>query len=100
MRRNKSALRKATIAYSQRKLSRALNDEMCNTIDEYEKLPRKCKIQTTIHECKHFYVTDFLEHAPATASIAISESTLDPDKNTQQGLSGPDEYNVKRENPS
>jgi hypothetical protein len=73
---------------------------MCNTLNEYEKLPRKCKIQTTIHECRHFYVTDFLEHAPATASIAISESTLDPDKNTQQGLSGPNEFNVKRENPS
>ncbi len=36
-------------------------------------------------------------HAPATASIAVSESTLDPDKNTQQGLSGPNEFNVKRE---
>jgi hypothetical protein len=66
-------------------------------LDEYEKLPRKCKIQTTIHECRHFYVTDFLEHAPATASIAISESTLDPNKNIQQGLSGPNEFNVKRE---
>ncbi len=54
----------------------------------------------TIHECRHFYVTDFSEHAPATESIAISESTLDPDKITQQGLSGPNEFNVKRENPS
>ncbi len=45
-------------------------------------------------------VTDFLEHAPATASIAISESTLDPDKNTQQGLSVPNDFNVKRENLS
>ena len=97
MRRNKSALGKATIAYRQQKFSRALDDEMCNALDEYEKLPRKCKIQTTIHECRHFYVTDFLEHAPATASIAVSESTLDPDKNTQQGLSGPNEFNVKRE---
>ncbi len=55
----------------------------------------------TIHECRHFYVTDFLKHAPTTASTAISECTLDPpDKNTQQGLSGPNEFNVKRENPS
>jgi hypothetical protein len=100
MRRNKSTLGKATIAYCQQKLSRALNDEICNALDEYEKLPRKCKIQTTIHECRHFYVTDFLEHAPATASIAVSESTLDPDKNTQQGLSGPNKFNVKRENLS
>ncbi len=42
----------------------------------------------------------FLEHAPSTASIAINESTLDPDKNTQQCLSGPNELNVKRENLS
>jgi hypothetical protein len=69
---------------------------MCNALDEYEKLPRKCKIQTTIDECKHFYVTDYSEHAPATASIAVSESTLVPDKNTQQGLSGPNELNWKR----
>ena len=82
MRRNKSALGKATIAYSQQKLSQNLDDEMCNALVEYEKSPRKCKIQTTIHECRHFYVTDFLEHAPTTTSIAISESTLDPDKNT------------------
>jgi hypothetical protein len=40
MRRNKSALGKATIAYNQQKLSLALDDEMCNTLDEYEKLPR------------------------------------------------------------
>ncbi len=100
MQRNKSALGKATIAYCQQKLFPDLNDEMCNALDEYEKLPRKCKIQTTIHECRHFYVTDFLKHASATASIAISESTLDPDKNTQQGLSGPNEFNVKRENLS
>jgi hypothetical protein len=73
---------------------------MCNALDEYEKSPRKCKIQTTIHECRHFYVTDFLEHAPATTSIAISESTLAPDKNTQQGLPGPNEFNVKNENSS
>ncbi len=88
MRRNKSALGKATIAYRQQKLPQALDDEMCNALDEYEKSPRNCKIQTTIHECRHFYVTDFLEHAPATASIALSESTLDPDKNTQQGYQG------------
>ncbi len=100
MQRNKSVLRKATIAYHQQKLSRALDDGMCNALDKYEKSPRKCKIQTTIHECRQFYVTDFLEHAPATASIAISEITLDPDKNTQQGLSGPNEFNVKRKNPS
>ncbi len=100
MRRNKSALGKATIAYHQQQLSRVLDDEMCNALDEYKKLPRKCKIQTTIYECRHFYVTDFLEHAPATASIAVSESTLDPDKNTQQGLSGPNEFNVKWENSS
>jgi len=100
MQRNKSALGKATIAYRQQKLSRALDYEMCNSLDEYEKSPRKYKIQTTFDECKHFYVTDFSEHAPATASIAVSESTLDPDKNTQQGLSGPNEFNVKRENPS
>jgi hypothetical protein len=49
MQRNKSALGKATIAYCQQKLSQALDDEMCNNLDEYEKLPRKCKIQTTIH---------------------------------------------------
>jgi hypothetical protein len=81
-------------------LSGALDDEMFNALDEYEKLQRKCKIQTTIHECRHFYVTDFSEHAPAPASIAVSESTLDPDKITQQGLSGPTEFNVKREKPS
>jgi hypothetical protein len=46
------------------------------------------------------YITDFLEHAPTTASIAVNENTLDPDKNIQQGLSGPNEFNVKRENPS
>jgi len=96
MRRKYSALRKATIAYRQQNLSRALDDEMCNALDEYEKLPRKCKIQRTIDECQHFYRTDFSEHAPATASIAMSESTLDPDKNTQQGLSGPNELNLKR----
>ena len=60
MLRKKSALGKETIAYCQQKLSRALNDEMCNALDEYEKSPRKCKIQTTIDECKHFYVIDFL----------------------------------------
>ncbi len=100
MRRNKSALGKATIAYCQQKLSQTLDDEMCNALDEYEKSPRKCKIQTTIYECRHFYVTYFSEHAPATASIANSESTLDSDKNTQQGLSGPNEFNVKKDNPS
>jgi hypothetical protein len=88
MRRNKSALGKATIANCQQKLSQSLDDEMCNTLDEYEKSPRKCKIKTTIHECRHFYVTDSSEHAPATASVAMSESTLDPDKNTQQGYQG------------
>ncbi len=100
MRRNKSALGKATVAYRQQKLSRALDDDMCDSLDEYEKSPRKCKIQTAIHECRHFYVTDFSEHVPATAPIAVSKSTLDPDKNTQQGLSGPTEFNVKRENLS
>jgi hypothetical protein len=44
MQRNKSALGKATIAYCQQKLFPDLNDEMCNALDEYEKLPRKCKI--------------------------------------------------------
>jgi len=97
MQRNKSALGKATIAYCQQKLSRSLDDEMCNALDEYEQLPKKCKIQMTIHECRHFYVTDSSEHAPATASVAMSESTLDPDKTTEQGLSGPNECNVKRE---
>ncbi len=43
MQRNKSAIGKATIAYRQQKLSQALDDEMCNALDEYEKLPRKCK---------------------------------------------------------
>lgn len=38
----------------------------------------------------------FSEHAPATESISVSESTLVPDKNTQQGLSGPNELNWKR----
>ena len=71
MRRKKSALGKATIAYRQQKLSRALDDEICNALDEYEKSPRKCKIQMTIDECKPFYVTYFLEHAPTTASIAV-----------------------------
>jgi len=96
MRRRKSALGKATIAYRQQKLSPALNDEMCNALDEYEKSPRKCKVQTTIEGCKPFYVTDFSEHAPTTESISVSESTLVPDKNTQQGLSGPNELNWKR----
>ena len=76
MQRRKSALGKATIAYRQQNLSRALNDEMCNALDVYEKSPRKCKIQTTIGGCKPFYVNIFLEHAPATESIAVSESTL------------------------
>jgi hypothetical protein len=96
MRRKKSALGKATIAYRQQKLSQAQDDEMCNALDEYEKSPRNCKIQTTIDECKHFYVINFSEHAPVTASIAVSESTLVPDKNTQQGLSGPKQLNLKR----
>ena len=96
IRRKKSALGKATIAYRQLKLSRALDDEMCNALDVYEKLPRKRKVQTTIEGCKPFYVTNFLEHAPATESISVSESTLVPDKNTQQGLSGPNELNWKR----
>jgi len=96
MRRRKSALGKATIAYRQQKLARALDDEICNALDEYEKSPRKCKIQMTIEGCKPFYVTDFSEHTPTTASIAMSESTLVPDKNTQQGLSGPNELNWKR----
>ncbi len=43
MRRNKSVLGKANIAYCQQKLSQALDDEMCNALSEYEKLPRKCK---------------------------------------------------------
>jgi hypothetical protein len=97
MRRKKSALGKATIAYRQQKLSRSLDEEMCNSLDEYEKSPKKSNIQTTIHECRHFYVTDSLEHGPATASVAMSERTLDPDKNTQQGLLGPTEFDVKRE---
>ena len=96
IRRKKSALGKATIAYRQLKLSRALDDEMCNALDVYEKSPRKRKVQTTIEGCKPFYVTDFSEHAPATESISVSESTLVPDKNTQQGLSGPNELNWKR----
>jgi len=97
IRRKKSALGKATIAYRQQKLSQAQDDEMCNALDEYEKSPRKCKIQMTIDECKHFYVTDFSEHTPATASIAVSESTVDPDNNTtHQGLSRPNELNLKR----
>lgn len=96
IRRKKSALGKATIAYRQQKLSRALDDEMCNALDVYEKSPRKRKVQTTIEGCKPFYVTDFSEHAPATESISVSESTLVPDKNTQQGLSGPNELNWKR----
>jgi len=96
MRRRESALGKATIVYRQQKLSRALNDEMCNALDVYEKSPRKCKIQMTIEGCKLFYVTDFLEHAPPTESIAVSESTLVPDKNTQQGFSGRNELNWKR----
>jgi hypothetical protein len=41
MRRNKSALGKAAIAYRQQKLSQALDGEMCNALDEYEKFPRK-----------------------------------------------------------
>ncbi len=43
MRRNKSALGKATIAYCQQKFSWALDDEMCNALDEYEKLPKNAK---------------------------------------------------------
>ncbi len=41
MQRNKSALGKATIAYCQQKLSWALDDEMCNALDEYEKIAKK-----------------------------------------------------------
>ena len=59
IRRKKSALGKATIAYRQLKLSRALDDEMCNALDVYEKSPRKRKVQTTIEGCKPFYVTNF-----------------------------------------
>jgi hypothetical protein len=55
------------------------------------------KIQTTIMSADIFMFLIFLEHAPATASIAMSKSTLDPDKNTQQGLSEPNKFNVKRE---
>ena len=51
-------------------------------------------MQMTIHDCRPFYVTDCSDHAPATASIAVCESTLDPDKNTHQGLAGPNEFNV------
>ncbi len=97
MKRNKSAFGKATIAYPQQKLSYALDDKMCNALDEYKNRQENAKIQTTIHQCRQFYVTDFLEHAPATASIAMSESTLDLDKNIKEGLSGPNEFNVKRE---
>ncbi len=51
-------------------------------------------MQMTIHDCRPFYVTDCSDHAPATASIAVCESTLDPDKNSHQGLAGPNEFNV------
>ncbi len=93
-------LGKASIAYRQQKLSRALDDEMCNALDVYEKSPSKREVQTSIEGCKPFYVTNFSEHAPTTELISVSESTLVPDKNTQQGLSGPNESNWKRGNPS
>ncbi len=41
MRRNKSALRKATIAYCQQKLSQALDDEMCNAFRWIWKIAKK-----------------------------------------------------------
>ena len=88
-------LGKATIPYRQQKLSRALDDEMCNALDEYENWQENAKSRRQLMSA-NISVTDFLDHAPATASIAMSESTLDPDKNTQQGLSGPNELNLKR----
>jgi hypothetical protein len=48
MRRNKSALGKATIAYRQQKLSQSLNDQMCKALDDYEKNLQenvKCRCQ-------------------------------------------------------
>ena len=74
----KMELAKATIDYRQKKLSNALDEEMCTAVNEYE-LSASRKTQVTIDQCLPFYVASStqhtsLNHSASTAPIAVNES--------------------------
>ena len=74
----KMELAKATIDYRQKKLSNALDEEMCTAVNEYE-LSTSRKTQVTIDQCLPFYVASStqhtsLNHSASTAPIAVNES--------------------------
>jgi neutral trehalase len=74
----KMELAKATIDYRQKKLSNALDEEMCTAVNEYE-LSTSRKTQVTIDQCLPFYVASStqhtsLNHSTSTAPIAVNES--------------------------
>lgn len=74
----KLELAKATMDYRQKKLSNALDEEMCTAVNEYE-LSASRKTQVTIDQCLPFYVASStqhtsLNHSASTAPTAVNES--------------------------
>ena len=71
----KMELAKATIDYRQKKLSNALDEEMCTAVNEYE-LSGSRKTQVTLDQCLPFYVASSTRHTLSNHSASTAPSAV------------------------
>ena len=76
----KMELAKATVDYRQKKLSHALDEEMCTAVNEY-KLSASRKTQVTLDQCLPFYVTSSTQHKSSTHSASTALSAVNASVN-------------------
>ena len=86
----KMELAKATIDYRQKKLSNALDEEMCTAVNEYE-LSASRKTQVTLDQCLPFYVTSSTRHKSSKHSTSTALSAVNESVNELKGASSVEE---------
>ena len=82
----KMELAKATIDYRQKKLSNALDEEMCTAVNEYE-LSASRKTQVTLDQCLPFYVASSTRHTLSNHSASTAPSAVNESVNELKGAS-------------
>ena len=82
----KMELAKATIDYRQKKLSNALDEEMCTAVNEYE-LSASRKTQVTLDQCLPFYVASSTQHTLSNHSASTAPSAVNESVNELKGAS-------------
>ena len=78
--------RKQKHDYRQKKLSNALDEEMCTAVNEYE-LSASRKTQVTLDQCLPFYVASSTQHTSSNHSASTAPSAVNESVNELKGAS-------------